>query len=158
MDEQNGSISSMDTSEVPSSRHQLRPKHAPVASLSPERSPSQVAISSCPTVKRNPLPFTVYHITFVLHYCSFSIFFNSVSVPLPSLPWIVPYVLKSNCLPFQLKKKKHLCFDIFYWNTLHILKCKFFVSFCFGSGDVCYQHQSFRFHFWNNSNSSKKKK
>lgn len=56
MDEQNGSSSSKDTSEVPSSRHQLRPKHAPVASLSPERSPSQVAISSCPTVKRNPLP------------------------------------------------------------------------------------------------------
>lgn len=35
MDEQNGGSSSMDTSEVPSSRHQLRPKHAPVASLSP---------------------------------------------------------------------------------------------------------------------------
>lgn len=35
----------------------------------------------------------------------------------------------SNCLPFQLKKKKHLCFDIFYWNTLHILKCKFLFRF-----------------------------
>lgn len=64
----------------------------------------------------------------------------------------------SNLIVFIFSSEKLLCFDIFFWNTLHTLKWNviYFFLFCFGSGYVCCQHQNFRFHFWNNTNSSKK--
>lgn len=41
-----------------------------------------------------------------------------------------------------------------YSEIYYILQSEMWL-FCFGSGNVCYQHQNFRFRFWNNSKSKK---
>lgn len=131
-DEQDVTSSSMDISGVPTSSHQLSPEHGPVASLSPEGSPSHgsvphaiaLQLKTTPSLSTTS-PVCCFPLLFIFFF-----FFCRVNVPLLFLSWMVPCVLKFNCLYFQLRKTVMFWYFLLKNVTYFEVKCDFFF-FCF---------------------------